>query len=54
MLRGGLMKRLIILSVLILVFLMILTSCKSIGDEINTFNDIVVEDMNPTETTSQQ
>lgn len=47
------MKRFIILSVLILAFLMIFTSCKSIGDEITTFNDIVVEDMNPTETTSQ-
>ena len=48
------MKRLIILSVLILVVLMSFTSCKSIGDEITTFNDIVVEDMNPTETTAQQ
>lgn len=48
------MKRIIILSVLILTLLMYFSSCKSIGEEIKTINDIVVEDKNPTETTSQQ
>ena len=47
------MKRLFIFAALILVILIAFTSCKSIGEEINTINDIVVEDMNPTESTSQ-
>lgn len=48
------MRRIILSGILILVFLIMFTSCKSIGDEINTINDIVVEDMSPSETTSQQ
>lgn len=48
------MRRIILSGILILVFLIMFTSCKSIGDEINAINDIVVEDMSPSETTSQQ
>ena len=48
------MKRFIVLSILILAFLMMFTSCKSIGEEFKTINKIVEQDMNPTETTAQR
>ena len=47
------MKRFIVIATLVLVLLIAFTSCKSIGEEIKTINDIVVEDTNPTESTSQ-
>ena len=47
------MKRFFVLSAIIIILLMMFTSCKSIGEEIKTINDIVIEDKNPTESASQ-